>query len=209
MTPDLAFQLGVARDAVIAHVRRLTVDRRPPFLVAIDGGSGSGKSTLGSLVAEALGAALIRSDDFYASEIPDVEWDRLSPEARVAQVIDWRRLRREVLEPLRAGRPAEWHPFDFARVRADGTYPLKRDATRCEPAAVIVLEGAYSSRPELADLVNFSVLVDSPVDVRHRRLAAREDGRFLRCWHARWDEAEAYYFSRVRPKASFDLIVAN
>ena len=74
---------------------------------------------------------------------------------------------------------------------------------------MIVLEGAYSSRPELADLVNLSVLVDSPVGVRHRRLAAREDGEFLRCWHARWDEAEAYYFSRVRPKASFDLIVAN
>jgi hypothetical protein len=63
--------------------------------------------------------------------------------------------------------------------------------------------------PELADLVNLSVLVDSPVDVRHRRLAAREDGEFLRCWHARWDEAEAYYFANVRPKSSFDLVVAN
>jgi uridine kinase len=52
-------------------------------------------------------------------------------------------------------------------------------------------------------------LVDSPVDVRHLRLALREDPEFLRCWHARWDEAEEYYFSEVRPRASFDLVVSN
>jgi uridine kinase len=87
--------------------------------------------------------------------------------------------------------------------------------TRCapilwsEPNAVIVLDGAYSTRPELADLVDFSVLIDAPVDVRHERLAAREDKNFLDSWHARWDATEKYYFTHVRPKSSFDCVVVN
>lgn len=72
-----------------------------------------------------------------------------------------------------------------------------------------MLEGAYSSRPEIADLVALSVLVDAPVSVCHERLSAREDKEFLRSWHARRDAAQGYYFSKVRPRSSFDLVVEN
>jgi len=74
---------------------------------------------------------------------------------------------------------------------------------------VIVLEGAYSCHPNIADLIDLSVLVDSPVNVCHERLAAREDREFLHSWHNRWDAAEDYYFTKVRPKCFFDLVVAN
>ena len=33
----------------------------------------------------------------------------------------------------------------FDAVRPDGSYPLKKLPTRCEPAGVIIVEGAYSS----------------------------------------------------------------
>jgi uridine kinase len=209
MTPVPTPELKEARDAIVSRIKRLTADRHPPLVVAIDGGSGAGKSILGSMVAEVLGAALIRTDDFYAANISNAEWDRRSPREKVAAVIDWQRLRNQVLEPLLCGQPAQWHPFDFRGVRPDGTYPLHPEPTYCGPAAVIVLEGAYSSRPELADLITLAVLVDSPADVRHKRLEFREDPDFLRAWHARWDEAEEYYFSEVRPKSSFDLVVTN
>ena len=78
-----------------------------------------------------------------------------------------------------------------------------------DPARVIVLEGAYSTRPELGDLIDLSVLVDSPPSVRHARLAAREDATFLKAWHARWDAVEAYYFTHVRPPSSFGLVVST
>jgi uridine kinase len=209
MRSDPPPELTAARDAIVTEVERLRIDRHTPLLVVIDGGSGAGKSILASMVAKELGAALVQSDDFYASDVSDAEWDSKSPGARVADVIDWRRLRAEALEPLLRAEPAEWHAFDFGRVRPDGTYPLRREPTRRDPAPVIVLDGAYSSRPEVADLVDLSVLVDSPVDVRHRRLSAREDREFLSAWHARWDAAEEYYFGEVRPKSSFDLVVAN
>ena len=201
-------ELQLAADTIVTAIRRLMVNRTSPILVALDGGSGSGKSTLAALIAEDLDAALIQSDDFFAADISDAEWDRRTPAARAADAIDWRRLRAEALEPLLAGKPAKWHAFDFeAGVRPDGTYAVRTDFVEREPAAVIVLDGAYSTRPELAGLIDLSVLVDVPVAVRHARLAAREDPTFLAAWHARWDAAEEYYFTHVRPQASFDLVV--
>jgi uridine kinase len=201
-------ELKVAADIIVAEIRRLMANRTTPMLVALDGGSGSGKSTLALSIAEELAAAVIQSDDFFAADISDAEWDTRTPAARATDAIDWRRLRAEALEPLLAGKPAQWHAFDFeAGVRPNGTYAMRTDFVERQPSAVIVLDGAYSTRPELADLIDISILVDVPVAVRHERLAAREDKNFLAAWHARWDAAEAYYLTHVRPKSSFDLVV--
>ena len=207
---DQMSDLNLACNTIVAGIQRLMVNRHTPILVALDGGSGSGKSILASLLEKALDAALIHGDDFFAADIPDAEWDTRTIEERARDAIDWRRLRAEALEPLLAGRPAKWHPFDFeAGLRADGTYAMRTDYVEREPKAIILLDGAYSARPELADLVALSVLVDVPVDVRHARLAAREEASFLSAWHARWDAAEAYYFTHLRPISSFDLVVTN
>ena len=177
------------------------------MLVALDGASGSGKSTFATWIAEDLGATIVRSDDFFATGISNAEWDSRSPEARAEDAIDWRRLRREVLEPLLAGEEASYHPFDFeAGVDARGAYAFAKRLVTLRPARVIVLEGAYSSRPELSDLIGLSVLLDVPKAVRHHRLASREDASFLEAWHLRWDAAEEHYFQHVRPRSSFDIV---
>lgn len=192
------------------HLRLAARSGPVPLLVAIDGASGSGKSTLAAAVAAELNAPIIPSDYFFAADITDAEWDVLGPGERAAAAIDWRRLREEALEPLLAGRPAAWHPFDFAAgTRPDGTYPIATHFETREPAPVIVLEGAYCARPELADLIDLSVLVDVPLEERHRRIAEREEKSFRDAWHARWDGAEAHYFTRVRPPTSFDVVVTN
>jgi uridine kinase len=208
--PQPPSELLAARDTIVAAIRRLTDGRDMPVVVALDGGSGSGKSTLAAMIANELCAALVQSDDFFAAAITDTEWDARTPAEKARDAIDWRRVRADALEPLRAGKPARWHAFDFdADVRPDGTYAMCTDFVEREPNAVIVLDGAYSTRPELADLIDLSVLVDVPVAVRHARLAAREEKSWLAAWHARWDDAEAYYFSHVRPASSFDLVVTT
>ena len=201
--------LSAAADTIGAAIRRLMAGRAAPVLVALDGGSGAGKSTLASAIAAELDAALVQTDDFFAAHIGDAGWDARSPAARAADAIDWRRLRAEALEPLRAGRPARWHAFDFeAGTRPDGTYAMRADFVERAPRAVVVVDGAYAARPELADLIDLAVLVDVPAETRHERLAAREEPGFLAAWHARWDAAEAHYFTYVRPRSSFDLVVA-
>jgi para-aminobenzoate synthetase len=181
-----------------------------PFIVAVDGPSGSGKSTIARRTIERLDAALIQIDDFFAADISTEAWRARSPADRARDCIDWMRLREEVLEPLIAGRAAVWHPFDYpAGPRADGSYPMCAEPRRVEPHPIVVLDGAYSSRVELSDLIDLTVLVQASEQTRRARLAEREDARFLEEWHLLWDDAEAHYFAEVRPPSSFDLVVPN
>ena len=195
-------------DALVRIVSDLLAERGAPIVVAIDGPSGAGKSTIAQAVTAILPATLVSSDDFFAAELTRAEWDARSGMERARDAIDWVRLRRCALEPMHAGRRAVWHPFDFAAgERANGSYGLAAHVEEREPAPIVVVEGAYSSRPELSDLVDLTVLVDAPDLVRRARLAAREEATFLAAWHQRWDVAEAHYFHHVRPPQSFDIII--
>ena len=180
-----------ARNEILAEIRRLQANHPTPIVVALDGGSGAGKSTLASLIAKATDAVVIQVDDFFAAGIPDAGWDARSVEERARDVFDWRRLRAEAIEPLLAGTRARWHAFDFeAGVRPNGTYGMGADCVERERAAVILLDGAYSAGPQLADLVDLTVLVEVPADRRHARLVAREEEGFLDQWHSTWDAVE-------------------
>ena len=195
---------SAAIEAVIRHVQ----SHGSRKLVAIDGRSGSGKSTLACQILNECHGVLVQGDDFYAAHVPDSVWDELTPAERADRGIDWRRIRSEAVEPLLEGRAAIWHPFDSeAGPKPDGTYGLRVQPEMREPENSIILDGAYSCRPEMADLVSLSVLVMAPDAVRRARLEEREEPGFLEAWHRRWDDAEEHYFTSVSPPSSFDIVV--
>jgi uridine kinase len=163
------------------------------LVVAIDGHGAAGKSTIAGAVAGATGAALVHTDDFFG----------LRPVPRgqaLGCYYDWRRLRAEALEPLRAGRAAEFRRFDWEHgSRLDGTVSVT-------PSALIVLEGVFSGAPELSDLVDRSVFVDTPLAERLRRLRAEIAPEE---WDDDWLTAERAYFDATRPPETFDLIISG
>ncbi len=180
----------------------LMLGRSKPLLIALDGRSGVGKSTLAQTLAKEFAGVVVQGDDFFAGGA-DAEWDARSVEAKVADCIDWKRLRKEALEPLLASKPAIWHPFNF--VSGMG---LSEKAEQRNPASLIILDGAYSCRPELADIVDFAVLIEMSDDkLRRQRLLLREGHSFMESWHQRWDPAEEYYFGQIVNRSRFDLIV--
>ena len=192
-----------AYDTVVSEIQLLLSVRDAPVVIALDGRSGAGKSTLAASIAVAVGGSVVDTDDFFTNG-PDGDWEARTTEAKVADAIDWRRLRAEALEPLRAGQVASWHPFDFeSRVGLDSR------VMTCAPASVIILEGAYSSRPELGDLIDLSVLVEAPDQLRRERLLTREGAKYMSTWRAIWEPAEDHYFETVRPRSSFNLIVMS
>jgi uridine kinase len=210
MTPQPRFVAdpGSAIPIIVDAIQRLLDGEGGPVVVAVDGPSGAGKSTVAAALAAATSAVVVPGDDFFAAEITAADWDARDPSERARDCIDWRPLRRDALEPLRAGRIAEWRSFEFADgERADGTYAMSSEVSRRDPAQIIILDGAYSSRPELADLIDLSILIDAPASVRQLRLAEREEPSFLAAWHARWDAAEAFYFTHLRPPPTVDLVV--
>jgi|SRR3989344_7231735 len=190
-----------AVDKIVAAIEQKLAVREGPLLVSIDGRSGTGKTTLGKAVAEKIGATFILGDDFYAGGTFK-EWSKKTPKQKADFCIDWKRIRKEALEPLLAGRSATWHPFNWQTNEglADNTITAK-------PAKVIILDVVYAARPELADLIDFSVLLQVSEAARRIRIAKRESGSFMKKWHKVWDDAEDYYFSQVRPPLSFDLVV--
>jgi uridine kinase len=188
-------------DAVISLCRDLLDQESGVAVVAIDGHSGAGKSTLALAVAGSLDAAVITGDDFYAV-MDDTTRLRLTPAEGAAQYFDWRRLRREALEPLRAGGDAAFHPFHW--IVGTGFSP---DATTVSARRLVLLEGVYSGRPELCDLVDAAVLVEVDERTRRERLVAR--GHDHGDWGTRWEAAERYYFEFIRRPESFDLAVTG
>jgi len=201
---------GQERERIVTAIERVLSREGAPIVVALDGGSGAGKSTLAAWIEAAFDTASIPLDDFFAADIPDREWDAFTVGKKLARAFDWARVREEAIEPLLEGKRAGWHAFDFASgARPDGTYGMEAAAKEREPADVILIEGAYSAGPALADVVDLAILVDVPVAERHARLRGREEAVFLEQWHARWDAVEAYYFHEVRPRGSFDLVVGG
>lgn len=174
-----------------------------PFVVAVDGRSGTGKSTLTAWMAEQIGGVHIDQDDFYSGGEID-EWRRLSPRGKADRVIDWKRVRDEVLVPLRAGRSATWRPFDWDRMSGLSPEPITAPASD-----LVILDGAYAARPELAPYLDLTILVTLDDATRRARLLKREGEDYVTEWHAIWDEAEDYYFGTVRPPEAFDLVIAR
>lgn len=204
------FRFSPPCSEIISQITRLQSSQPGPLVVAVDGGSGSGKSTLASILANELIATLIPMDDFYAAHIPDHQWDIFSIEERFLRSFDWYRLREKVIIPLRTGQLARWYAFDFVSgLCDDGTYEMETVPKTREPEDVILIDGAFSAASPLADLVDYTILVDVAVEERHTRTAAREDSEFLKRWHLLWDPVEDYYHNQLRPRDSYDLVVKN
>ena len=199
-----------AVEALSGEILQRVGDRARPLMVAIDGRSGSGKSTLAALVAPAVDGVIVPADDFFAASMPALGWMMRTAAERAADVMEWGRFRAEALEPLRAGRAAQWHAFDFAAgARTDGSYGMRAEPTTRPPSRVILVEGAYSAAPPLADLIDLAVLIEAPQSVREARLVGREHADTLTQWHVVWDGVEDYYFGVVRPAGGFDLVFSS
>lgn len=192
--------LTSVRSAVCAQA---TTRGTTPTLIAFDGRSGSGKSTLAHQLAIGLDAAVVHADDFYSGGSLSL-WLRRSAEQRADLCIDWARLRREALVPLLAARPATWRPFDW-----DTESELSGLPTVLQPAPFVILDGAFSTRPELLDLIDYAVIATAPDATRRERLEQREGATYARNWHPVWNAAENHYFTHLRRPEDFDARLAT
>ncbi len=199
---------------LVDRIRALTAGRDRSLFVGLDGRSGSGKSTLAAAVVRSLGsgpfdpvtASVIEGDQFYAGG-SSATWDARTPEEKVELVFDWRRLR-EVVQQLHDAGAATWRAFDWNADDWDAdVVPLVADPTTTYATSVVILEGAYSCRPEFDGLLDLRVLLDTPPDVRRRQLLARQGDTYRADWETRWSAAEDRYFTTVMPPSNFDLVL--
>ena len=167
-------------------------------VVAVEGRSGSGKSTVAGHLRAALEARgepvhVLAMEDFYPG------WDGL---ARAPYL-----LRSQVLDPLRRGEPAAWHPYDWER----GAFAPEWIRLPEEVAAggTLVVEGCGSGAAGVRDLVDALVWVAVPGAERARRLDTRWDAAVYAPHRDRWARQEEAFYAEHRPRAHAGLIVDN
>jgi uridine kinase len=140
-------------------------------IVGVSGGSGSGKTTFCEQLVMRLGKELVlhlKQDSYYR------DLSHLTPEARDRVNFDHPQalefdLLSEHLKQLQSGRAVQVPVYDFATHTRSGVSRLS------ETKPVIVIEGILIfSRPEIFDLLDHSIFVDAPEDVRLARRIRRD-----------------------------------
>ncbi len=194
MTPD-----DMVRAAISLIESRKKKDAR--LFVAIDGGTGSGKSTLAKEIRNRLsGVAILRTDHFFRplNEYPAAG---LPPEKLYDLYFPWQRMRDEALMPLRRGETARYQRYDWSADRL-------LDWIAVEPEEIVLVEGVYSTRPELRAMLDAAIFIDAPRDERLRRVLARAPDSSTD-WMTPWMAAEDWYFEHISPQDSADLILRS
>ncbi|SDJ86799.1 uridine kinase family protein [Streptomyces indicus] len=168
-----------------AGLRALDPSCGPVRLVGIDGHAGSGKSTFARLLAAELGGApVLGLDDIRSHE----------------ELFDWTgRFRREVVEPLAAGRSARPAVYDWHE-RRFGPGPV------IGPAPVVLIEGVGAGRRALRPWLARLLWMELPAGQAWLRGRER-DGAVQREFWEQWEPAEARHFAEDPSRPFADALV--
>lgn len=170
------------------------------LLIGIDGRGGSGKSTLARRIAAlAPDTTIVEFDDFYRPS-PQRRRRREIGDIEIGGDFDWRRVRDQMLEPLAAHGSARYQRYDWDRDELAEWHEIA-------PAGIVILEGNYSTRPELRDFYDLTIWVEAPHDLRlHRGL--ERDGQEARArWLNEWMPEEDRYLAAAHPDEHVDFVI--
>jgi uridine kinase len=187
-----------------------------PTRVAIDGVDGVGKTGLADELAEVLAATgrqIIRAsvDGFHHPKALRYRRGADSAEGYFLDSFDYASLRAELLDPL--------GPNGTRRFRS-AVFDHKTDRrvdVPCENAvrdAILLLDGVFLQRPELADAWEYRVWVDAPFEVTvpravHRDAVGRDHSRIQARYRDRYIPGQRMYLRQCRPNELADVIANN
>ncbi|WP_242653071.1 uridine kinase [Intrasporangium flavum] len=179
--------------------------------VAVDGVDGAGKTVLADQLAEVVGAdrdvVRVSVDGFHRPRAERVARGR-GPETFYEDSYDYAAFRRVVLEPFRAGLPVTPAVNDVERderVDADPV-PVGVDT-------LLLVDGIFLQRPELADAWDAVVFVDVPFAVSVPRGNARfgegHDPDPEAESNRRYVGGQRLYLERAHPRESATWVLDN
>lgn len=164
--------------------------------VAIDGMCGSGKTTLAALMQGVYDCTVFHADDFY-----------LPPELRTPERyatpggnIHWERLLKEVLQPLRMGRTVLYRPFDC------NTMALVPKGQRIRPTRLAILEGSYSTHPQLCGAYDLKIFLKTTPAKQEERILKRNGPEGLEMFKKKWIPLENLFFDALDAPSHCDLV---
>ncbi len=200
--------MGRVVDGVLGARERLGSVR-----VGVDGVDGAGKTWFADALADALRArdepvVRVSVDDFHRPSRERYRRGRQSPEGFFLDSYDYAALHREVLAPLGPGGDRRYRAAVFDH-RSDE--PVDAEQQTAPRGVILVVDGIFLHRDELAQHWDVSVFLDVPFDETFRRMAQR-DG----CppdpadpANRRYVEGQRLYLGASRPAARATFVIDN
>jgi len=182
---------------VINFITTQSVDR-VPLVVGIDGLTGAGKSTLVRQISRVLDEVLVvELDDFYRP-ISDDKICKIPATQIYECYFDSKMFRDLVLYPLIHGLPSRYRRYNWCTNKQAEWIDLT-------PARFVIVDGVFSTLPELRSLYNVTVFVNTDRDIRISRLQKR----FYKdmSWLDGWIDAENLYMENIQPIQYVDLVL--
>jgi len=209
-SPIAAIGTDALADRVISHARRAARSATRAghaVRVGVDGAVPDDGAALADLVARRLSAdgvptGRVRQRDFELPRSQRLEYGATDPDVLWDGWYDDRALRREVLDPLGPDGATSRHPMRWLPSLRD---PLTDRSTRvelqeCPPGAVLVLDGRFLLREELADGFDVVVHLQTTAAAQQRRLPDDDErARTRPSWQRYLDECD--------PSSRADLVV--
>jgi uridine kinase len=188
-----------------------------PLRVAVDGPPAAGKTTLAdelALLLRSRGREVIRasSESFHLPRARRYRRGEFSPEANYHDSFDYDALRRVLLDPLG---PDGDRRYQRAVYELDTDTALSPPATTAAADAVLLLDGVFLLRPELAGRWDLSIFVSAAFEQALDRARIRDLARLgstaevERRFRTRYIPAQKLYFAVARPADHADIIVHN
>jgi uridine kinase len=187
----------------LARVLSLIPDRGDECVfVGVDGVDGAGKTTFADALAAAVSRPVVRIgvDDFHHVAQLRYRRGRDSAKGFWLDAFDYERLLADVFRPLRESRRYRPAAHDLASDQ------VLEPPWRIAPAgAVVIVDGLFLQRAELAGQFDLVVYLDVPFEVAAGRLHARDGVRSL----DRYVGASLIYFAECDPVRRADVVVDN
>lgn len=143
-------------------------------IISIDGPCGSGKTTLATELNEKYSYNVVHMDDFYLPfQKRDKNWMNI-----VAGHMDFKRLIETVLLPYKNRQKTNYVSYDCHSDKYLKSIPIDLDK-------IIMLEGSYSSHPELSDYIDVKIFMDIDSKEQISRLTKRNPktvDKFISMW---------------------------
>lgn len=198
--------------------RQITaIDCPHPVRIAIDGIDAAGKTTLADDLApllEADGRPVIRAslDSFHRPRSERYRRGAESPEGYYEDAFDYQSLQAALLLPLGPSGSRRYRraAFDF---RQDS--PLVTNEEVASENAVLLFDGVFLLRPELAGLWDYRIFVKVAFEVALQRALQRDQTLFgsaeavRQRYRQRYIPAQRFYLETIRPGEQADVVVEN
>lgn len=196
----------------------LALPRRDGRRVAIDGVDGAGKTHLADELATELGrrstsagpVPVVRAsaDGFLHPAAVRHRRGRDSPQGYFRDSFDYPTMIAMLLEPLGPGGSGRYREAVYD-VHSETVLDLP--ARQAPPGSVLVVDGIFTHRPELAGFWDYSVWLEVPFEVTFPRGASRGYGDpdpEARS-NARYREGQRLYLAECRPAGRATVVIDN